>query len=142
MSRFSNVFLTVLKEADDRDLERAAMEASLDDGTNPADFDVDLTPSGDVDEVADAMSRQNQKNLQTIQHWIQETSKFLDFLNSESPTSIQSTLANATPDTIMDRMKSAEQRKIARVASDLASFKEALKGYLAQGNSSPALRGV
>ena len=61
---------------------------------------------------------------------------FLHYLNGEDPTSIQTTLANAEPDTIFDRMKASEQRKIARVATELAALNESFKGYIAQtGNA-------
>ena len=63
--------------------------------------------------------------------------EFLDYLNGEEATSIQQQLANAEPDTIFDRMKASEQRKLARVATELAGVTESFKGYLAQtGNPS------
>ena len=57
--------------------------------------------------------------------------KFLHYLNGED-NSIQSALSQAEADTIFDRMKQSEQRKIARVATELASLAESFRGYLAQ----------
>jgi len=57
-------------------------------------------------------------------------------LNGDNPDSIQSKLANAEPDTIIEKIKTSQQSKIARVASDLASFHQSLLGYKAQSGAS------
>ncbi len=134
MSLFAQNFMKSLREQDESDLERQAMEASLDDGVEASDFDVDMEPSEDaaVDEVADAMSRRNQQIIAELQGWIDEIEGFLSFLNSEDPNSVQSRLAAAEPDTVMDKMKQSQQTKISRVASDLASLHQNFLGFMAQ----------
>lgn len=136
MSRFATNFLSVLHEQDTRDLERDAMESTLDDGIDPSEFDtnVNMTPEElqATDEVADATSRRNQQIINELQGWIDEIETFLKFLNSEDPTSIQSRLAAAVPDTVMDKMKQSQQTKISRVASDLASLHQNFLGFMAQ----------
>jgi hypothetical protein len=128
-------FKKVLLEADedmDTGLERDAMEASLDDGTDPSEFD----PSNDMDstqsELADILSRRNQQIVGDLQSWIDSIDNFLKVLNSEDPTSIQSRLANAEPDTVFDKMKQSQQTKISRVASDLAALHQGFLGFMAQ----------
>jgi hypothetical protein len=138
MSLFAKQFMKVLKE-DSADMERRAMEASLDDGTDPTDFDVDTSigaQDGQTSEVADAMSRRNQQIVQELQGWIDEIDGFLKFLNSEDPNSIQSKLAAAEADTIMDKMKQSQQSKISRVASDLASLHQNFLGFMSQTQNS------
>ena len=139
MSIFEKNFLKVIKEQDElkigSDVERDAMASSLDDGTDPSEFDVNMEPDPSIemgDDVALAMAKQNQKIVSTIQGWISKTEEFLTFLNGENPDSIQSTLAQASPETVMDKMKQSQQQKIARVASDLASFHQSLLGFMAQ----------
>lgn len=138
MTKFKKNFILALRESDASDMERAAMESSLDDGTNPADFELDMTPNtnGEVDQtskqVADAMSQKNQQTIDELQSWITEIEGFLSFLNSEDPTSIQSRLAAAEPDTVMDKMKQSQQTKISRVAADLASLHQNFLGFMAQ----------
>lgn len=137
MSKFARNFVKVLREADlDRDLERDAMEGSLDDGIDPSEFDTDLEMSPEeqqsTDEVADAMSRRNQQIIDELQGWIDRVDEFLNFLNSEDPNSVQSRLAAAEPDTVMDKMKQSQQTKISRVASDLASLHQNFLGFMAQ----------
>ena len=122
--------------------ERAALEAELDDNTEAGDFDVDI----EVDEVAveedpnvkaaQAVSERNAAMRTKLEGWVGEIEQFLEYLNGSSPDSIQTLLANAEPDTIFDRMKASEQRKIARVATELAALNESFKGYIAQtGNA-------
>lgn len=138
MDRMTAKFLKVLREK--QDFERQAMEAALDDGTDPTDFDVDLEISPQeqqsTDEVADAMSRRNQQIIAELQGWIDEIETFLNFLNSEDPNSVQSRLAAAEPDTVMDKMKQSQQTKISRVASDLASLHQNFLGFMAQTSNS------
>ena len=128
-------FKKVLLEADEdmnTGLERDAMEASLDDGTDPSAFD----PSNDMDstqnELVDILSRRNQQIVGDLQSWIDSIDNFLKVLNSEDPASIQSRLANAEPDTVFDKMKQSQQTKISRVASDLSALHQGFLGFMAQ----------
>ena len=139
MEKFKNQFLKLLRE--NPELERQAMEASLDDGVSGEDFDLDMDASGEFDEVGDAINRSNQQEVQTLDSWISQIDQFLTYLNSDDPSSMQSKLANATPDTILDKVKQSQQTKIARVASDLASLHQGLLGFKAQSGS-PSLRNV
>lgn len=135
MSKYAKVFKELLREGnDDAALDRAAMEASLDTGTEGEDFDVDpnAVDAQVTDEVADAMSRRNTQIISELQSWIDEIEGFLTFLNGEDPSSVQSRLAAAEPDTVMDKMKQSQQTKISRVASDLASLHQSFLGFMAQ----------
>lgn len=140
MSIFARNFIKVLREADEISPERAAMEATLDDGTDPSEFDTDLSTipktNSQVDQAskaaADAMSVKNQQIINELQSWIDNIEEFLNFLNSEDPNSVQSRLAAAEPDTVMDKMKQSQQTKISRVASDLASLHQNFLGFMAQ----------
>jgi len=135
MARFENKFFKVLKEQDE---DREAFEASLEDETDAGEFDVDVEVDETVVEddpnvrAAVAVEERNAAMRSTLKGWIDEIDGFLHYLNGEDPTSIQTTLANAEPDTIFDRMKASEQRKIARVATELAALNESFKGYIAQ----------
>ena len=135
MARFENKFFKVLKEQDE---EREAFEASLEDDTDVGEFDVDVEVDETVVEddpnvkAAIAVEERNAAMRTTLKGWIDEVDRFLQYLNGEAPDSIQTLLANAEPDTIFDRMKASEQRKIARVATELAALNESFKGYIAQ----------
>ena len=139
MTKFERRFFKSLNEQTE---ERVAFEAELDDDTDAGEFDVDV----DVDETvveddpnvkaAVAVGERNAAMRATLKGWIDEIDRFLHYLNGEDADSIQTLLASAEPDTIFDRMKASEQRKIARVATELAALNESFKGYIAQtGNA-------
>lgn len=140
---FESKFRKILKEEDDNledlgldpEMERDEMEKSLDDDVSGDDFDLDMEPTGETDEIADAFSRQTQEIIDKIDRWENQTKEFLEFLNGENPDSIQSQLASAPADTIMDKMKQSQQSKVARIASDLASFQQSLLGFKSQATN-------
>ena len=140
MTKFERRFYKSLNEQAKED--RVAFEAELEDDTSAGDFDVDV----DVDETvveddpnvkaALAVSERNEAMRAKLEGWVGEIEVFLEYLNGSTPDSIQTVLASAEADTIFDRMKASEQRKIARVATELAALNESFKGYLAQtGNA-------
>ena len=66
-----------------------------------------------------------------LKGWTAKIDDFTKFLNSTEPSSVQSKLNSAESDTLFDKIATAETKKIARVAAELTSFNEQLKGYLA-----------
>lgn len=145
MNKFEKKFFKVLAEQDKSEMERAAMEATLDKDTDAAEFDVDTQPSEGADDLvaqaAKIKSAQAQAMQDQLQSWVVKCDEFLEFLNGTNGESIQTKLANAEPDTIFDRMKQSEQRKIARVATELAALTESFRGYVAQ-TENPAFKYV
>jgi hypothetical protein len=130
---YAKRFKMMLEADEDLSLERDAMEASLDDGTNPAEFNTDIDGMKQAQsEIDDALSRRNQEIVNELQGWLTEIQTFLKILNSDDSASMQSRLANAEADTIFDKMKQSQQTKISRVASDLASLEQAFLGFMAQ----------
>ena len=138
MNDFGKRFFKVLREQDDMD--REAMEASLDQGTDPAAFDTAAPPNADASAVANAMAKQNAAMVSELKGWIDSIEIFLEKLNG-TESSIQTVLAQADSDTLFDKMKQSEQRKIARVATELAALNESFKGFLATSTNA-SLRGV
>ena len=147
MTKFEKRFFKVLKENDE---DKEAFELELDDDTSSEDFDIDV--EADVEATADiqdpaikaaeATAEIHEAQINTLRGWISSGDQFLKMLNdAEDPNSVQAVLANAQADTIFDRMKQSEQRKIARVATELASLNESFRGYLAQTDNAQ-FRGV
>lgn len=137
MSKFEKRFFTVLREQTAE--ERAAMEASLDDDTNPEEFDTEVpSPEADslVQKASQIKTQQALEMKQQLEEWINRCTEFVEFLNGTNPGSIQYTLAQSEADTIFDSMKQSEARKISRVATELASLSESFKGYVAQSTNS------
>lgn len=125
MSKFGKKFLTFL-EQDEQTPDEAAMAATLEGDVAPADLGADVDA-----QAATAVAQQQQQMVQTIQSWITKLDEFVKYLNSPTGDSIQMTLKNAIPDTILDKIRATETKKIARSAMDLAALSQVLQGYLA-----------
>jgi hypothetical protein len=133
MSVYENRFKKFLVEKDeDMNPERIAMTQSLDKGTSPEDFDVQPTPAGA--KAAMPMSAIQKQMYDELKGWISKIDEFSSFLNGMDPDSVQHKLNSAESDTLFDKISTAETKKIARVAVELASLSEMLKGYLATAN--------
>lgn len=136
MSKFENRFFKVLNE---QDQDRAAMLSTLDTDTNPDEFDTEVNAPTDANNpnaaVSRAISEREAAMVSQVREWVSSMEEFLENLNG-TENSIQTALANAEADTLLDKMKQSEQRKIARVATELAALAESFKGFLAQSNNS------
>ncbi len=148
MKNFGKRFAQVIKENTD---EQEAFEDALEADTSPDEFDVDVEADpeaiADVAEAdpaikaAQAQGEINAKMVATLQGWIADGDAFLAKLNdAANPESIAYALGNAEPDSLFDKM-SAEQRRVSKVATDLAALNETMRGYLAQSGDSN-LKGV
>jgi hypothetical protein len=139
MNKFQNRFFQHIMEQDN---ERAAMEASLDTDTNPADFDVNAVPDGselaDLSrQVSQAKSDKAKQMEQQLNNWIAKCTEFREFLNEPTnPGSMGTILSKAEPETIFDTMNSALAGKIPDMAGELSSLIEKLNGYANKSQSS------
>jgi len=131
MTLYQKRFKKFLSEQDDENTEltdQEAMASTLDPETSPEDFDVDVPADSES-----AISSQSRQMYEELSGWIDEMDRFGDYLNGTS-NSIQTSLNSAEPDTIFDSISNAETKKIARVAMEVSSLSEILKGYLAGAN--------
>lgn len=129
-NKFHAKFLKILQEAPqmdldfDPDLERDAAEMSLDDDIGMEDYDTDMEPDPNaVDEVGDAVARQNQQQATMIDTWSSKIDDFLNYLNGDQPDSILSVLSKAADETVIGKLKN-QQHKIGNIASDLAALQQ------------------
>jgi hypothetical protein len=130
MSLYQKRFKKFLSEQDDENPEltdQEAMASTLDPETSPEEFDVEA-PAGDS-----PINTQSKEMFEELNSWIQEMDRFSNYLNGTAD-SIQTSLNAAEPDTIFDSISNAETKKIARVAMEISSLSEILKGYLAGAN--------
>lgn len=132
---YEKVFLRTLAEEPDVDpadiSDEEALKQTLDDGSTPQDFDVDAQA---VSDAKVATNRIEANMVGQLKEWIFKLEEFGKYLNGVDETSIQSKLSKAVPDTLFDKMRVAETKKIARVAMEITSLNEMLKGYLASAN--------
>lgn len=133
---FKTAFLHVLKEEPEVSpaelSDKDAMAQTLDKGSSPEDFDVDADAAA---HHAQATSKMHDQMVGTLQGWIGKLEEFKEFLNGTQPDTMQSKLKNAIPETLFDKIRVAESKKISRVAMEISSLNELMKGYLANSNN-------
>lgn len=141
---FQKAFVTVLREAPEdvvpnpETSDADAMASTLDKGTDPTEFNVDANAA--ADHMA-ATSKMQANMVSSLQSWIAKLEEMANFLNGTGPESVQSKLKTSVPDTLFDKIRVAETKKIARVSMELTSLNEMFKGYLASSGDSK-YRGV
>jgi len=137
MSNYVNRFKKLLVEKDeelqDDMTDQQAMASTLDKGTSPSDLDVKDVPAPGA-QMQPTLSGVQKQMYDELKSWTVKIDEFTKFLNSTDPSSVQSKLNSAESDTLFDKIATAETKKIARVAAELMSFNEQLKGYLASAN--------
>lgn len=132
MNLYEKKFLSIL-EADDNqeDIQKTdsqAMAQELEPGTNPADFNISAPP---VDQTRNS---HNEAQKQELTSWIGEIEKFINYLNGTDGSSIQTKLHSGSCDTMFEKIASSDSKRISRVAMELGSLVQSLKGYLIAGN--------
>ena len=131
MSNYGNRFKKVLSEKDEIS-DKDAMSMTLDKGTDPTAFDVEPVEVGA--QVVPTMGAVQKKTYDDLKIWVAELDRVAEYLNGTGPESMQSKLNSAEPDTLFDKISTAETKKIARVSVEIASLSQMLKGYLATAN--------
>lgn len=143
---FSKAFFRVLTEQEqpamppagnaDAISDKEAMASTLDAGTSPEDFDI----HAGTREAAVAAAKSHSMMSSVLDQWITKVTEFSEFLNGQNPESVQSMLSKADDKSLFGVIKSAETKKIALVAKELAGLNEMLKGYRASADD-PKYRG-
>lgn len=131
MSNYGNRFKKFLVEKDEEITDNEAMVQTFDKGTDPAMLDVEAPVSEPGVPTMGAMQKKMYDELKT---WVAELDRVAEYLNGTNPESMQSRLNSAEPDTLFDKIATAETKKIARVSVEIASLSQMLKGYLASAN--------
>ena len=132
MSVFQKRFIKVVEAAnDDATADREAMAATLDKGSAPEDFDVQAPQLS----TKDVLKQSYDMQAAELQGWISEIETFVQYINGDTDSSIQSKLHNASCDTMFEKIASSESKKISRVASELSALVQSFKGYLISGKN-------
>lgn len=131
MSLFGRSFYHLLEQdtAPAEITDQQAMAQELDKGSTPADFDAQ-TPANSIEQ---AKTSQIAAQKKTLSEWIQRVADFVNFLNGTNSDSVQSLLHQGTCDSLFEKIANSEKKRISRVAMELSSLNESLKGYLIAG---------
>ena len=128
MSFFGKHFVRLLEQDEEIQItDTEAMETQLEPGTETSDFEVEDVPQLDAEQV---VANDNAVQAKELAEIIRKMEDFTNYLNSEEGYSVQSKLHAASCDTLFNKIAGAEAKKIARVAMELSSLIENLKGYL------------
>jgi len=136
MISFERIFDTIL-EADQApapvnqepapQTDKEAMAQSL-TTAKPEDFDVQQPGREKL------LDRTKIDQAQKLKDWITQIDTFIGFLNGTDASSMQVQLHSAPCDSIFEDIARSEKKKIARLAAELSSLSESLKGYLISSN--------
>lgn len=139
---FEKAFVHILKEQPEDVVppsemtDSDALEATLDKGSQPEDFDADAAAA---QQHTAAASEMHLKMVDSLKQWISKLDEFSKFLNGTDPQSMQSRLQKGVKDSLFDKIRIAETKKISRVSMEISSLNEMLKGYLASSNDAKYL---
>ena len=107
--------------------DQEAMAQQL-DTAKPSDFDVQAA------ERQQRVDHVKIEQINTLNDWIKKVDEFVLFLNDTNSNSMQIQLHSAPCDTMFEDIARSEKKKIARLAADLGTLSQSLKGYLASAN--------
>lgn len=135
MSLFNKVFDTVLEAGENTDDTAAAVAAPQNDRAAMAQTLKNSAPEDyDIKGRETVVDQNKQHQLQSLKSWIEQIDVFIKFLNGTDSDSIQVQLHAAPCDSIFEDMARSEKKKIARLAAELSSLSESMKGYLISAN--------
>lgn len=105
--------------------DKDAMAQTL-TSSKPEDFDVQGRET--------VQDHRKVEQLSKLKEWIGQIDQFIKFLNGTEATSVQVQLHAAPCDSIFEDIARSEKKKISRLAAELSSLSESLKGYLISSN--------
>lgn len=141
---FASVFKQgLVKEADELSTkpigdisDQEAMQSTLDPGTETSEMGADSVMDPEDEKLLKYAATREMEMIKSLTGWVTELDNMVEYLNGTNPQSIQMILKKAVPDTIFDKMRSSEAKKIARVAKEISALAETFKGYLATADDS------
>ena len=129
MSKFKTRFFQIL-EQDEISPDAQAMATTLEPETDPTALGANVNSA-----ASKAIYQREQQMLNQVKDWIARLQEFTTYLNGTESGSVQSILNSAESETLLDKIKTTETKKITRTATELAGLAETLKGYLATSSN-------
>ena len=128
MDLFSKRLFSLFEQNDEEvaptpQTDREAMAQQL-DTTSPQDYDVQQPHR------AKLVDQHHAGQIKTLQSWVEQIDGFVMFLNDPNSNSIQNQLHAAPCDTVFQDIARSETKKLSRLAAELSTLSESLKGYM------------
>jgi hypothetical protein len=105
--------------------DKEAMAQAL-TSAKPEDFDIQGREN--------VQDYRKQEQITKLKEWVGQIDQFIKFLNGTELASVQVQLHAAPCDSIFEDIARSEKKKISRLAAELSSLSESLKGYLISAN--------
>jgi hypothetical protein len=138
MSLFKNHFTTLLEaEANVEEpvpSPEEALKAELDPGTNPDDLGASAPIINMDKDIEASKTAAFESQVAELDGWIAKINEFVSFLNDPNSNSVQMKLSDAGCDTMFEKIKSSEHKRIARIAVELSGLVQSLNGFKIAGN--------
>lgn len=139
---FSARYITLLEKASKEDpnleevnfdpvVDEAAAKATLDDPSTMAALKTKMDSNTVVVDETEAKQHAETVTMkEKLEEWVDVLGAFIEFINGNDDHSMQKLLAKAPAESLFNKIKISEGKKISRTATDLAQLKEALNGYI------------
>lgn len=150
MTKFESRFFRALNEQDEPSMDRQAMSASLDKGTDPEAFDVNPVASDDNSDVAsghlaaaaEVTAQQHAEYVAQIQDWIGNLKQMYTYLNAPDGKSLLSVIAKAPANSILKKeLGDKTSSIIKRAAKEIIILQSDLDSCI-NSKADPELEGV
>lgn len=141
-----------------KELNENTLEEELGGGDLGADDDLATQMANDVDavdpeearkqqdandaiEIQDKIAQKIEQDNEILSDWVDKLDTFLKFVNDPAAQgSIRSVIDNSIEGSVFQKIKTSENRRITRVATEVAGFCEAIKSYIGSSDAGDIIK--
>lgn len=92
-------------------------------------------------EIQDKIAQKIEQDNDILSGWVNKLDEFLKFVNDPATDgSIRSVIDNSIEGSVFQKIKTSENRRITRVATEVAAFTEAIKSYIGSSDAGDIIK--
>lgn len=97
--------------------------------------------ASDAIEIQDKIAQKIEQDNEILSDWVDKLDTFLKFVNDPAAQgSIRSVIDNSIEGSVFQKIKTSENRRITRVATEVAGFCEAIKSYIGSSDAGDIIK--
>lgn len=97
--------------------------------------------ANDAIEIQDKIAQKIEQDNEILSDWVDKLDTFLKFVNDPAAQgSIRSVIDNSIEGSVFQKIKTSENRRITRVATEVAGFCEAIKSYIGSSDAGDIIK--
>lgn len=97
--------------------------------------------ASDAIEIQDKIAQKIEQDNEILSDWVDRLDTFLKFVNDPAAQgSIRSVIDNSIEGSVFQKIKTSENRRITRVATEVAGFCEAIKSYIGSSDAGDIIK--